>query len=407
MYIPPLQYDFHSPLSTFMFVFLSPHPPKLARTINDSRVVVRSYWGCRILRHLASKEQRVTLKQLVEAWRVRKGAKAMPDHVMGDSRRPAGLSRSTCERLVLRLLGLGVLSDDFHFTAFSVVHYIVTGARAHALESGSLEVALEVPTKEAGGAGARAGGAGAAGSARGAGRAGKNDTGRGGGKIKGDPSDRGSGGGADGRARGGGQRACGGKNAAASEAIDDNADGVNGLHVSRLEGDCGSGGGGKKRPRAAGTTAAAVTAAAASSSSSRSVTSGASAVCRGGWAGAGRGTEGVDDDVVDLCDDSSGDDGDRDDGLSSQKEGGLSSKASSRNARRNRTGLGTGESPGVAGRAGRGASGGGVMAGGGDVVSGSSKLCCNNDDSDFEAPVVKIKGSKKRSRVVVETAENL
>lgn len=106
----------------------------------------------RILRHLASKEQRVTLKQLVEAWRVKKGVKAMPEEVVGDSRRPCGLSRSTCERFVLRLLGLGVLSDDFHFTAFSVIHYVVTGVRAHAVESGRLEITLEVPDAEAQGA---------------------------------------------------------------------------------------------------------------------------------------------------------------------------------------------------------------------------------------------------------------
>lgn len=62
----------------------------------------------------------------------------MPAHVVGDSDRPNLLSRSTCERLVLHLLGLGVLSDDFHFTAFSIIHYVVTGARAHALESGRL-----------------------------------------------------------------------------------------------------------------------------------------------------------------------------------------------------------------------------------------------------------------------------
>ena len=107
------------------------------------------FFTCRILRHLAAKEQRVTPRQLVEAWRAKKGAKAMPVHVVADPDRPNRLSRSTCERLVLQLLGLGVLSDDFHFTAFSVVHYVVTGARAHALESGRLpSVLFDVPEGE-------------------------------------------------------------------------------------------------------------------------------------------------------------------------------------------------------------------------------------------------------------------
>lgn len=85
----------------------------------------------------------------------------MPDDVAGEDRRPGGLSRSTCERLVLQLLGMGILSDDFHFTGFSVVHYVVTGARAHALESGRLpRVTLQVPDAESepdGGSGSRTG----------------------------------------------------------------------------------------------------------------------------------------------------------------------------------------------------------------------------------------------------------
>lgn len=75
----------------------------------------------------------------------------MPDDIVGELGRPTGLSRSTCERLVLQLLGMGVLSDDFHFTAFAVVHYVVTGARAHALESGRIpQVLFQAPAGEGG-----------------------------------------------------------------------------------------------------------------------------------------------------------------------------------------------------------------------------------------------------------------
>lgn len=93
----------------------------------------------------------------------------MPVEVIADeSCRPNGLSRLTCERLVFHMLGVGILSDDFHFTAFSVVHYVVTGARAHALETGRLDVSLEIPTSEAkasGMAAVRGGNAGENGSA--------------------------------------------------------------------------------------------------------------------------------------------------------------------------------------------------------------------------------------------------
>lgn len=47
----------------------------------------------------------MTPRQLVDAWRAKKGAKAMPDEVVGENDRPPkALSRSACERLVLQLL---------------------------------------------------------------------------------------------------------------------------------------------------------------------------------------------------------------------------------------------------------------------------------------------------------------
>lgn len=75
----------------------------------------------------------------------------MPAEVVGEADRPPrALTRSACERLVLQLLGDGVLCDDFHFTAYSVVHYAVTGARAHALERGDLaRVLFQVRESEA------------------------------------------------------------------------------------------------------------------------------------------------------------------------------------------------------------------------------------------------------------------
>lgn len=91
----------------------------------------------------------MTLRQLSDAWRAKKGAKAMPTEVIADDgQRPNGLNRSTCESLVLHMLGLGILSDDFHFTAFSIVHYVVTGARAHSLESGKITVTFEIASSE-------------------------------------------------------------------------------------------------------------------------------------------------------------------------------------------------------------------------------------------------------------------
>ncbi|CAM9296615.1 unnamed protein product, partial [Choristocarpus tenellus] len=99
----------------------------------------------RIVRHLSAKEVRATPRQLVETWRAKRGSKLMPVDVVGEGQRPGpGLSRSSCERLVNHLLGLGVLGDDFHYTAYSVVHYVIAGPRAHMVERGSLKVLVDM-----------------------------------------------------------------------------------------------------------------------------------------------------------------------------------------------------------------------------------------------------------------------
>ncbi|CAN0498760.1 unnamed protein product, partial [Discosporangium mesarthrocarpum] len=79
----------------------------------------------RILRHLGATEQRTTPRQLVEHWRAKRGSKVLPGDVVGPEHQPGpGLSRTTCDRLVAHLLAMDVLGSDFHFTAFSVVHYV-------------------------------------------------------------------------------------------------------------------------------------------------------------------------------------------------------------------------------------------------------------------------------------------
>lgn len=353
----------------------------------------------------------MTPKQLIEAWRAKKGAKAMPDTVVDNSSRPVGLSRSTCERLVLRLLGLGVLSDDFHFTAFSVLHYVVTGARAHALESCRLRVDFEVSAAEGGAWGVdKEDGCDGSGSSR---RAGKR------GRLPGGDSSDYAGDGVGGvKGSGQGVQRGGGRRTATTAACT----GVVGVGDDDSDGDCrgdrrgnggrssssGAGRGkGKKRPRA-GTAA-----------------SGTRADDGDGWTGNGGGGEGV----VDLCDDSDTDSSTMGGGaMLRNSERGSSECPASLKSSTKRSSLRGGRSSVVAGASGEGESqsgrsgvgGRGVEAGagvdindggdgGGDVVGFGEDIY---DDSDFEdlRAVKKVNSgrrkNKKGERRVVEEADS-
>lgn len=81
----------------------------------------------KILDHASSLETRMTALKLMDAWfnkglpKLRTTSVAIPE-----------VGRATCEKLVGRLIVDGYLKEDFHFTPYSTIGYIVPGSKSFA-----------------------------------------------------------------------------------------------------------------------------------------------------------------------------------------------------------------------------------------------------------------------------------
>ena len=76
----------------------------------------------RILEHAQATKQRVTPLKLLDAWQG-KGATSLRER----SVRPPRLSRFDCERIVAYMLLHSYLREDFHFTPYSTISYLLPG----------------------------------------------------------------------------------------------------------------------------------------------------------------------------------------------------------------------------------------------------------------------------------------
>jgi ATP-dependent DNA helicase Q1 len=76
-----------------------------------------------ILRNSQVRNQRMTGLKLVEAW-LGKGSTALR---LSQHQAPIGLDRTEAERIIVHLLLNGYLREDFHFTPYSTISYIVSG----------------------------------------------------------------------------------------------------------------------------------------------------------------------------------------------------------------------------------------------------------------------------------------
>ncbi|RWS02139.1 ATP-dependent DNA helicase Q1-like protein [Dinothrombium tinctorium] len=84
----------------------------------------------KIIENAAKKKERLTALKLIEAW-LQKGDKKLriPDI------EPPSLTRSQCELIIIYLLLDDYLKEDFHFTAYSTISYIVSGHKAALINS--------------------------------------------------------------------------------------------------------------------------------------------------------------------------------------------------------------------------------------------------------------------------------
>ena len=90
-----------------------------------------------ILRHNASSKQRVTGLKLLDAWQGR-GARAHRAEAVAAS----ALARADMERVLVYMLLEGYIKEDFHFTAYTTISYLVPGTRAHLLQTPDHHVSL-------------------------------------------------------------------------------------------------------------------------------------------------------------------------------------------------------------------------------------------------------------------------
>ncbi|XP_060080844.1 ATP-dependent DNA helicase Q1-like isoform X2 [Ylistrum balloti] len=96
-----------------------------------------------ILDHAAQTQQRVTAAKLLDAWEGR-GASSLR---VKDIPQP-NISRDKLERILSHLLMNGYIKEDFHFTAYSTISYLVAGAKSRLLQSGSVKIGMEFPGKK-------------------------------------------------------------------------------------------------------------------------------------------------------------------------------------------------------------------------------------------------------------------
>lgn len=92
----------------------------------------------KILHQAASLSERVTAIKLVDAW----CGKGQTSLRMRDVN-PPDLSREDCERVVVYLLLEGVLREDFHFTPYSTISYILAGPNAKLVRKPGKQVFMD------------------------------------------------------------------------------------------------------------------------------------------------------------------------------------------------------------------------------------------------------------------------
>ena len=85
-----------------------------------------------------TKKEKLTALRLVEAWL----GKGKSNLRIESAQRPS-MTRDGCERVIVQLILDGVLKEDFHFTPFTTVSYIVEGPRKDLAVEGKIAVNLD------------------------------------------------------------------------------------------------------------------------------------------------------------------------------------------------------------------------------------------------------------------------
>ncbi|KAK7098730.1 ATP-dependent DNA helicase Q1-like [Littorina saxatilis] len=116
--------------------------PKIKRLCNKRDVTRLCQDVIKILNNAAATNQRVTAPKVLDAW-YNKGAPTLRVKEV----KVASVSRDKAERILAHMLLEGYIREDFHFTAYSTICYLLPGSRAKALLAGSAQVAMEFESK--------------------------------------------------------------------------------------------------------------------------------------------------------------------------------------------------------------------------------------------------------------------
>ena len=84
-----------------------------------------------VLEGATASKERLTFLKLLELW---KGKGCSP------------LTTSSCEQVIMSMIIEGVLKEDFHFTPYSTISYIVAGPRANAIKTGRMSLRIITST---------------------------------------------------------------------------------------------------------------------------------------------------------------------------------------------------------------------------------------------------------------------
>ncbi|XP_063399931.1 ATP-dependent DNA helicase Q1-like [Mytilus trossulus] len=95
-----------------------------------------------IIDQASATDQRITALKLLDAWEG-KGAGSLKVRGLD----PPKVSRDKLERIIGHMLLQGFIREDFHFTPYSTISYLVAGAKANLLKSESAKLAVEFLNK--------------------------------------------------------------------------------------------------------------------------------------------------------------------------------------------------------------------------------------------------------------------
>ena len=139
--INSLRYVFHAN-HIIIFLYLGSCVPGKKDLTKEAQKILN------ILENAKKIEERVTLNKLLDAWNGKGNKKLRVNDVpvrMSPSK-PA-IALVDCQRFLIHLLLDGVLNEDFHFTPFSTISYLVPGLRANNVLAGKVSVFMDLSSE--------------------------------------------------------------------------------------------------------------------------------------------------------------------------------------------------------------------------------------------------------------------